>query len=173
MTSVWYSPGADVRDGRLRGWQGADQDRRAVTFVGGRTFTVSELWLAVAERAGDLTSAGLRKGDRLCLMQGNGPDFVLDLLAATGLVLWIIYVASDSDGLAWAAVIVLAPVAILGFSMLAIWVQRRRATPAATSADGEPAPAEQHFPVPLVVGHGLLAVTTLTLAILAAAGVGS
>ena len=94
-------------------------------------------------------------------------------LAATGLVLWIIYVASDSDALAWAAVIVLVPVAILGFSMLALWIQRRRATPTATVTEGETMPAEQHFPVPLVVGHGLLAVTTLTLAILAAAGVGS
>jgi hypothetical protein len=93
-------------------------------------------------------------------------------LAATGLVLWIIYVASDSDALAWAAVIVLAPVAILGFSMLAIWVQRRQAAPAAAAPASADTPPEQHFPVPLVVGHGLLAVTTLTLAILAAAGVG-
>jgi hypothetical protein len=100
-------------------------------------------------------------------------------LAATGLVLWIIYVASDTEALAWAAVIVLAPVAILGFSMLAIWVQRRQAAPAASQTApaaavpaSEDTPPEQHFPVPLVVGHGLLAVTTLTLAILAAAGVG-
>jgi hypothetical protein len=97
-------------------------------------------------------------------------------LAATGLVLWIIYVASDTEALAWAAVIVLAPVAILGFSMLAIWVQRRQAVPVAAGAGANPGiedtPAEQHFPLPVVVLHGLLAVTTLTLAILAAAGVG-
>ena len=93
-------------------------------------------------------------------------------LAATGLVLWIIYVASDTEALAWAAVIVLAPVAILGFSMLAIWIQRRQAAPAATVPASDDTPPEQHFPVPLVAGHGLLAVTTLTLAILAAAGVG-
>lgn len=94
-------------------------------------------------------------------------------LAATGLVLWIIYIASDSDTLAWVAVIVLAPVVILGFSMVAIWIQRRQAAPAATVPATEDTPPEQHFPVPLVVGHGLLAVTTVTLAILAAAGVGS
>jgi hypothetical protein len=97
-------------------------------------------------------------------------------LAATGLVLWIIYVASDTEALAWAAVIVLAPVAILGFSMLAIWVQRRQAVPVAAGPGANPGiedtPAEQHFPLPVVVLHGLLAVTTLTLAILAAAGVG-
>jgi hypothetical protein len=100
-------------------------------------------------------------------------------LAATGLVLWIIYIAGDSDTVAWIAVIVLAPVAILGFSMLAIWLQRRNAaapvTPAAGAGavqGGEDRPAEQHFPVPIVVLHGLLAVATLTLAILAAAGVG-
>lgn len=101
-------------------------------------------------------------------------------LAATGLVLWIIYIAGDSDTVAWIAVIVLGPVAILGFSMLAIWLQRRKAAApmtatagaAGTVGGGEDRPPEQHFPVPIVVLHGLLAVTTLTLAILAAAGVG-
>jgi hypothetical protein len=94
-------------------------------------------------------------------------------LAAGGLVLWIIYLAGDKDAVAWAAVIVLGPVAILGFSMLAIWIQRRTSVPATVAAPGsEERPPEQHFPVPIVVLHGLLAVTTLTLAILAAAGVG-
>jgi hypothetical protein len=92
-------------------------------------------------------------------------------LAAIGLGLWIIYLAGDADAVAWAAVIVLGPVAILGFSMLALWVQRRTKTPAVAGAADLDQPAEQHFPVPVVVLHGLLAVTTLTLAILAAAGV--
>jgi hypothetical protein len=88
------------------------------------------------------------------------------LLAATGLVLWIAYVASDADGLAWAAFVVLLPVALLGFAMLFRWVAERRTAGAASPA------AEQRFPVPVVVLHGVLAVTTLVLVLLSAAGVG-
>jgi hypothetical protein len=88
-------------------------------------------------------------------------------LAATGLVLWIIYVASDSDALAWVAFALLAVVAVLGWTMFAIWWQRRQRRPADASA-----PAEQHFPVPIVALHGLLAVTTVVLVFLSAIGVG-
>jgi uncharacterized membrane protein SirB2 len=91
------------------------------------------------------------------------------LLAATGLLLWIIYVATDSDALAWVAFALLAVVAVLGFTMFAIWYQRRQAG-AAREAAG--VPAEQHFPVPVVGLHGLLAVTTVVLVFLAAVGVG-
>lgn len=98
-------------------------------------------------------------------------------LAATGLVLWIIYIATDSDALAWIAFAVLIPVALLGFAMFAIWLQRRQARGAAAPAGGpaaEPAgePAEQHFPVSIVTLHGLLAVTTVVLVFLTAVGVG-
>src|SRR3954454_20089604 len=68
------------------------------------------------------------------------------LLAAAGLVVWIIYVATDTDALAWVALVTLVPVALLGFGMLAIWIQRRQgATALATSGGpldtsaGEPA----------------------------------
>ena len=88
-------------------------------------------------------------------------------LAATGLVLWIIYVASDSDALAWVAFAVLAVVAVLGWTMFAIWWQRRQRGQIDATA-----PAEQHFPVPIVTLHGLLAVTTVVLVFLAAIGVG-
>jgi len=61
-------------------------------------------------------------------------------------------------------------VALLGFTMFAIWLQRRRALdPAAAGVD---TPAEQHFPVPVVGLHGLLAATTLVLVLLTAADVG-
>jgi hypothetical protein len=33
-------------------------------------------------------------------------------------------------------------------------------------------PAERHFPVAVVAGHGALAVTTIVLVVLAAAGIG-
>jgi hypothetical protein len=48
------------------------------------------------------------------------------LLAATGLVIWIVYVANDNDTLAWVAFAILAVVALLGWTMFAIWYQRRR-----------------------------------------------
>ncbi len=101
-------------------------------------------------------------------------------LAATGLVLWIVYLIVGSDGLAWVAFVLLAVVAVLGFSMFALWLQRRQAATAAaarprgagaTSAGSEP--AEQHFPVAFVGGHGVLAAATLVLVFLTAVGVGS
>jgi hypothetical protein len=86
-------------------------------------------------------------------------------LAATGLVLWIIYVASDSSALAWIAFALLLVVALLGFTMFGLWFAQRR------RSDHEA--AEQRFPIPIVGLHGLLAATTLVLVLLAAAGVGS
>jgi hypothetical protein len=102
------------------------------------------------------------------------------LLAATGLVLWIVYLASDKKAFAWVAFGLLLVVASLGFTMLALWLQRRQATPALAGAGGAgPAtaaggimPAEQHFPVPIVVVHGMIAATTLVLVLLAALDVG-
>lgn len=143
-----------------------------ITALGG--FGLLGIWL---QRGG--LAAASRPGTRI------RPPLVFShmALAATGLVVWIIYLAADKDAIAWAAVIVLGPVAILGFSMLAIWIQQRTRQPgtasgaAATAATaavpgGGDRPPEQHFPLPIVVLHGLLAVTTLTLAILASAGVG-
>jgi hypothetical protein len=91
------------------------------------------------------------------------------LLAATGLVLWIVYLATDSAALAWVSFAILVVVALLGFTMLARWLQERRATVAA-GGPASPRPPEQHFPVPVVVLHGLLAATTLVLVLLAALG---
>jgi hypothetical protein len=97
-------------------------------------------------------------------------------LAATGLVLWIVYVATDSEGLAWVAFALLAVVALLGFSMLAVWLRRRSREPALAGAGGgavrQAEPAEQHFPTAVVGLHGVLAATTLVLVFLVAAGVG-
>jgi hypothetical protein len=92
-------------------------------------------------------------------------------LAATGLVLWIVYLATDSDALAWIAFATLVLVAVLGWTMFAIWWQRRQAGGGAAPASVPDAPAEQRFPVAIVTLHGLLAVTTVVLVLLAAAGV--
>jgi manganese efflux pump family protein len=96
------------------------------------------------------------------------PPLILShfLLAATGLVLWIVYVFSDADALAWIAFVLLLVVALLGFTMFAIWLRRRRGETAV-----EPAPpAEQHFPVAIVGLHGALAVVTVILVFLATIG---
>jgi hypothetical protein len=85
------------------------------------------------------------------------------LLAATGLVLWIIYVATDEGSLAWISFVILLIVALLGFTMLARWIPTYRATDTAGTG-----PAERHFPVAVVGGHGVLAATTLVLVLLAA-----
>jgi manganese efflux pump family protein len=85
------------------------------------------------------------------------------LLAAIGLVLWIIYLVNDSDGLAWTATVVILVVAVLGFTMFGRWVAGgglRR------GAEADAAPPEQHFPVALVIGHGLFAATTVVLVLL-------
>jgi hypothetical protein len=95
-------------------------------------------------------------------------------LAAAGLVLWIVYVATDSGALAWVAFVLLAVVALLGFSMLAVWLRQRSREPAVAGAGtSQAAPAERHFPVPVVGVHGVLAAVTLVLVLLVAAGVGS
>ena len=98
-------------------------------------------------------------------------------LAATGLVLWIIYLATDSDALAWIAFAILLVVALLGFTMFAIWMRQRQArvavADAATATSGPVQPAEQRFPVPIVALHGIAAATTLVLVLLASLEVGT
>ena len=79
--------------------------------------------------------------------------------------MWIVFVASGSSALAWTAFALLLVVALIGFSMLAIWLAQR--------SRSEVAAAEQRFPVAIVGLHGVLAATTLVLVFLAAAGVGT
>jgi hypothetical protein len=117
---------------------------------------------------------GMRQRDRGRIR----PALILShfLLAATGLVIWIVYLASDKDALAWVALAILGVVALLGFTMFFIWAgQRQRrvgaAAPAIEGGDGGE-PAEQHFPIAVVTVHGLLAVATVVLVLLTAAGVG-
>jgi hypothetical protein len=121
-----------------------------------------------------LLSIWLARGGMKAQAAGNRirPPLIMShfLLAATGLVLWIIYLVNDSSALAWIAFGLLLVVALLGFTMFAIWLRRRQSGTSGTAPD---MPAEQHFPVAIVGLHGLLAATTLVLVLLAAAGVGS
>jgi hypothetical protein len=128
-----------------------------LTALGG--FYLLTIWL----RHGGMQQAD-RPGRRI------KPPLILGhfALAATGLVLWIVYVATDSDALAWIAFVLLLLVALLGFTMLAAWLaQRGGATAAETSYA-----AERNFPQAVVGLHGVLAATTLVLVFLATIGVG-
>ena len=94
-------------------------------------------------------------------------------LAAAGLVLWIAYLLLDNDRLAWIAFVVLLPVAGLGVGMFARWgAGRRRAAvgvpPSGAATSGGALPAEQTLPVPVVAAHGVFAVATVVLVLLAA-----
>ena len=95
------------------------------------------------------------------------------LLAASGLVFWIVYVATGSDAFAWVAFIILAFVAVLGWTMFLGLARRREAGAVAAHADPATDPPERHFPLPVVALHGLFAVTTVVLVFLAALGVAS
>jgi hypothetical protein len=131
-----------------------------ITAGGG--FVLLAIWLA---------RGGMRQ-------QGPGrrirPPLIMShfLLAATGLVLWIVYLIDDKTTIAWIAFALLLVVATLGFTMFAIWLVRRGSAAAAAGALSD-TPAEQHFPIAVVGLHGLLAATTLVLVFLAAAGIGS
>jgi hypothetical protein len=75
-------------------------------------------------------------------------SWAIQVLAATGLVLWIIYVSTDTDALRWVAFAVLLVVAALGFTMARLWRQERAAAEAATGQSRAELPPEQHFPCP-------------------------
>ncbi|MER7209530.1 hypothetical protein [Streptosporangium sp. NPDC000239] len=94
-------------------------------------------------------------------------------LAAVGLVVWVVYLIADLNALAWIAFVLLVPVALLGFVMLARWIPVYRARATTVPSAGErTAPAERHFPVVVVAAHGLFAVVTVLLVLLSALGVG-
>jgi hypothetical protein len=108
------------------------------------------------------------------------------VLAVAGLAAWAGYLLFDNDKLIWTTVAILAVVAGLGVTMSVRWLGVRRATAAQAAARPVPAlvpgqppsarprgpeplvPPERHFPVSVVVVHGLLAVTTLTLVLVTA-----
>ena len=96
------------------------------------------------------------------------------LLALGGLMLWISYLLLDEERLAWADVAVLAVVAVLGLIMAARWVRvyRTYGDPGPSLTRSTTAPPERHFPLPVVVAHGVMAVTTLVLVLLTALDVG-
>ena len=96
------------------------------------------------------------------------------LLGLGGLMLWIGYLLEDQQQLAWAAVAALGTVAVLGLIMAARWIRVYRTVvdPGPSLTRSTTVPPERNFPLPVVVVHGILAVTTLVLVLFTALGVG-
>jgi hypothetical protein len=89
------------------------------------------------------------------------------LLGAGGLMVWGFYLVTDDDPLAYATVVTLGIVAVLGLVMAARWigVYRAYAAPASSPMRVIAVPPERHFPRPVIVIHGLFAVATLALVV--------
>jgi hypothetical protein len=108
---------------------------RSVTALGG--FVLLGTWLG---------RGGMRQREAGASRFPPGLIFGHFLLAAAGLVLWIVYLATDTEALSWVAFAMLLVVALLGFTMAARWLQGRQVAVAATAGTGAAVPAEQHFP---------------------------
>jgi hypothetical protein len=95
-------------------------------------------------------------------------------LAATGLSVWVAFLILNRRTLAWTAVGILVAIALLGATMFMRWIPVYRGSaqsagvPQPSGSTFVAVPAEGNFPVAVVTAHGLLAVTTLVLALLTA-----
>ena len=96
------------------------------------------------------------------------------LLGLGGLMLWIGYLLLDQKRLAWATVAALGAVAVLGLIMAARWIRVYRAVsnPGPSLTRSAIVPPERNFPLPVVIAHGILAVTTLGLVLFSVLGPG-
>jgi len=121
-------------------------------------------WIVTAGGGFVLLGTWLARGGRRTSRFSPALIFGHFALAAAGLVVWIVYLVADTAALAWVAFVLLVPVAVLGFAMFARWLPTFRARAAA----GADAPAERHFPVVVVGAHGVVAVATVVLVLLAA-----
>ena len=133
-------------------------------------------WILAAGGGSFLLATWIRNGGQHSGTSRFPPALIFGhfALAAVGLVLWIIYVATDTSALAWTAFVLLVVVALLGFTMFLRWLPTYRGQTGTEGSTAQPSGtlAEHHFPVAVVAGHGALAVTTVVLVLLAALGVG-
>jgi hypothetical protein len=96
------------------------------------------------------------------------------LLAVTALAFWVIYLATDSHRLAWATALIMTLVVFLGLTMAIRWLGVRK-VPITVATTGQVAspreiavPPERHFPLSVVIGHGIFALITFVLVVLSA-----
>lgn len=126
------------------------------------------LWILTASGGAYMLARWVRGGGHRESTSSSLPPVAVFghfVLAAAGLVLWIVYVVTDKNQIGWIGLALLAPVVILGFVMVARW-RSARSRPAVDDAP------ERSFPVPVVIGHGVLAVATVVVALLALSEIG-
>jgi hypothetical protein len=144
-----------------------------ITTAGGGLFLLS-IWLIEYDQ-------DLKPASRSRL---SAPVILAHVLpAGGGIVIWGAYLIFDDQWLAWLCVCALAVAVTFGLVMVTRWVavyrtkrarmryvRARHGTPGEFAAllAADEGPAERHFPLLLVVGHGILAVTTVTLVVLIA-----
>jgi manganese efflux pump family protein len=89
-------------------------------------------------------------------------------LAACGLAVWISFLVVGLKPVAWSAFAILLPVAGLGSTMFGLWLRSGRGRRRGRHEYAPRHAAEDHFPPPAVLGHGLFAVATVVLVLLTA-----
>jgi hypothetical protein len=144
-------------------------------------------WLVTAALGAMMMTTWLRAGGGSEPRAGGFPPPIVFghfLLAAAGLVVWVVHLLTDADAWAWVAFVVLVVVAGLGDVLVLRWNRLRRARDLTASGatgrrtgGGLPGSApealpERRIPAGLVAAHGLFAVTTVVLVLLVALGVG-
>jgi hypothetical protein len=140
-------------------------------------------WIVTAAAGSYLAAGWLAHGGlRRRRTQAAGPPAVIIVshfaLAAAGLGAWIAFVAADVSVLAWIAVGLLVPVAGLGMAALVAALPEPAASGGATRPGPQlaarlaetSAPARARMPVTVIAAHGVLAMATILLVLLAAVG---
>jgi hypothetical protein len=89
-------------------------------------------------------------------------------LATVGLGIWVTYLVVAATALAWAALADLVVVAALGSTMFGLWLKTGHGRPRGRHAAVPRHAAEDHFPPPAVMAHGLFAVTSVVLVLVTA-----
>jgi len=126
-----------------------------LTAVGG--FTLIGIWL----QHGGMNAAVMRRFPKAL-------PWLHGLSAVVSLVLFVVYLLGDIDSLKPVVLVGLLITAVFGFWMFALWLGKNRQPLArAVGADVARAP-EDHFPNAVVALHGIAAVATLVLYIVAA-----
>jgi hypothetical protein len=139
-------------------------------------------WIVTAGLGFTMLGRWLRAGGTRSTSGAFRPPVVFShfLLAAAGLVVWIVYLVADTDALTWVAFVILVLVAVLGDVLVLRWNKTRRGELVAggsargaggTVAETDAAP-ERHIPAGLVGAHGVFAVATVVLVFLTALGIG-
>ncbi len=126
------------------------------------------VWLLTAVGGFTLIGIWLRHGGMRSTVARRFPKplpFLHAIAAVTSLILFLVYIFADLEALKVVTLIGLLITAVLGIAMFVMWLAGARTRTAPADTSGAP---EDHFPTPLVAIHGIAAVATLVLYIVAA-----